>query len=119
MGQVRVPPRVAPAAYRSVDPMAALALGAVLLGLGALFSGISDWQWEFDPSYWTGLAGNLSDLVLSAGTEFATGLLASLAQSAYASLTDSAPVLMAALLLAVFALGPNEIARTLMPRREG
>ena len=118
MARVVVPRRARPVAYRPVDPMSALALGAVLIGLGTLLSGFADWQWQFDSSYWLDLALQLANPALDAATNAATQLLASFASAAYSSLTDSAPILMAALLLALFALGPSEIMSAVSRRRE-
>ncbi len=109
MGRMAEPRPAIPVAYRPVDPVAALALGAVVLGLGVLFAGIGDWEWQFDPSYWLDLATGLSAAGLDLARTLAVSLLTQFAETAYSSLTDSAPILMAALLLALFALGPAEI----------
>ena len=116
MSRVAQPRPAVPIVYRPVDPMAALALGAVLLGFGTLLSGFSDWEWQLDLSYLADLAQQLAGAALEIAIGVMGQLLAGLAQAVYAGLTDSAPVLMAALLLALFVLGPKEILSAVTAR---
>ncbi len=122
MSRVVAEPRRAPVpvAYRPVDPVAALALGAIVVGLGTFLSGggdVAGWEWRFDLDYWQGLLNGAANTVLGLAEAAAGILLTNLAQAALSGLMESAPVLMAALLLALLALGPAEIARAFGPQR--
>ena len=116
MSRVAQPSPAASAGYRPADPVAALALGALLLGIGALLSGVSGWEWQFDLSYLVEIAWQFAGTASAVVIGIAGQLLAGIARAVYAGLTDAAPVLMAALLLALFALGPSEIMSAVTAR---
>lgn len=119
MSRVTQPRRVQPVAYRAVDPAAALAFAAVLLGVGVFLSGLADagsWELQFNAAYLAGLAQGILQAGIDAVSASASLMVASFVESAYSNLVESAPVLLTALLLAVFAIGPSEIAATLRPQ---
>lgn len=118
MSQVAQPQR-APLVYRAVAPAAALSLGAALVGIGTILSLLSDarsLEWQFNAAYLAGLASDLLGTGLGAAGAAAGIVLTRLAAVVYSAVADSGPVLLAALLLAIFAIGPSEIAATLSPR---
>ncbi len=104
-----------PVAYMPVDPVLVGALGALLLGIAALLAGVGTGTTElsFDGGYWVDLAGQLGSSVWNL-TVSAVGLaLSGLAQAAFSDLMGALPVLTAAVLLAIFAIGPSELASAL------
>ncbi len=122
MGRVAESRRAQPVAYRPVEPAAALAFGAVLLAVGALLSGLADagsWEWQFNAAYLVLLAHGVLQAGLDAVSAAGGLVLTSFLAAAYSNLVEAAPVLLTALLLAVFAIGPSEIAATLRPGEAG
>lgn len=105
-----------PVAYRPVDPVMVGALGAVLLGVAALLAGAGGagtWELSFSADYWLDLAHQLLASMGNVALEGMRLILNGVAESLYRDVAAAAPVLLTALLLALFALGPRELASAL------
>ena len=107
-----------PAAHTPMQAVLAGSIGTLLLGIAMLLAwvDVSTLDLSFDAGYWLELGRSLGSATWTLAINAGGLALATMIQTVYGDLMGAAPALTAAVLLALFAIGPSELASTLRPQ---